>query len=155
GGFRNAGPATLPFQRAAVPFSEIGRGLVGALQKFEQCRARVGGSANRLIGQDKFADVLVVVARARSDLGVGKAGRLRIGVGVEGGLSKAAIARPKAGAADLVRIGLAVDRIRNIRIAWRRGRAAARKARYREIEAAPEKMHRAHLADEMPAKRRE
>src|SRR5205814_9677576 len=114
----------------------------------------IAGLAHRRIGQAEFGGVLVVVARARSDLGVGKAGRLRIGVGIKRGLAKAAIARQKARAADLVRIGLAVDRIRNIRVAWR-GRAAARKARYREIEAAPEKMHRADLADKAPAEGRE
>src|SRR5213075_2169682 len=45
--------------------------------------------------------------------------------------------------------------IRNVRVAWRRGRAAARKARYREIEAAPEKMYRADLPDKAPAEGRE
>src|SRR5205814_10637538 len=127
-------------------------GRVGALEKFEKRLARIGGLAHRLIGQDELADFLAVIRALWLDLRIGKAGRLRIGIGIKRGLAKAAIARPKAGAADLVRIGFAIDRIRNIRVAWRRGRAVAREAGDRAIEAAPEKMHRAHLADEMPAK---
>src|SRR3984885_6949386 len=44
------------FQRIAVPLRGIGRGVIGALQKFEQCLIRPCGRAYRVIGQDEFAE---------------------------------------------------------------------------------------------------
>src|SRR5436190_17741211 len=53
--------------RGAIPFREIGGGGVGALQEFEQSFVRRGGLADRVVGQNEFADVLVVIAGARPD----------------------------------------------------------------------------------------
>src|SRR5437667_3552596 len=109
-GLRNAaapgaGSSRLSLERGAVPRREVGGRGVGALQEIEQQLARRGGLADRVIGQDELADLLAVIAGIRLDLGIAKAGRLRVGVAIKGGLAEAAIARPKAAAADLVRIG--------------------------------------------------
>src|ERR1051325_1098575 len=144
-----------PLQRGAVPLREVGGGLIGGLQKIEKRGGGVGGLAYRVIRQDEFADFLAVIRASRLDLCVGEAGRLRIGIGIERGLAKTAIAGPKPRTADLVRIRLAIDRIRNVWVAGWRRRAAAGKARHREIEAAPEEMHRADLAGEAGAEGRE
>src|SRR4029077_2826071 len=104
---------------------------------------------------DEFAEILGVRRRAWSDFRLAEAGGLRIGVAIEGGLSEAAIARPEAAAADLVRIRLAVGGVRDHRIAGRRRRWAAGEARHGEIEAAPKEMHRAGLAEKARPKRRE
>ena len=81
-----------------------------------------------------------------------KARGLGIGVGIERGIIDRAAARPEAGAADFVRIGLAGDRVGQMRhAAGMARRAAAGKARHREIEAAPEEMHRARLAEKAGA----
>jgi len=51
-----------------------------------------------------------------------------------------------------VRIGFAGDRIGQVRhAAWMTRRAPARKARHREIETAPEEMHRARFAEKTSA----
>src|SRR6185437_2887016 len=55
--------------------------------------------------------------------------------------------RPESHAADLVRVRFAGNRIGTRTL----GSAPAREARYGEIEAAPEEMHRAALADEARA----
>ena len=75
--------------------------------------------------------------------------RLRIGVGIEGGLGESLAAGPVAGAAHLVRIRLAGDGV------GQPGHAAGMErsrppgeARDREVEAAPEEVHRARLSEE-------
>src|SRR5689334_519752 len=95
-GFRQRRVGQSPLQRGAVPVREIGGSLVGALQKVEKRGGGVGRLAHRLIRQDEFADFLAVIRASRLDLCIGEAGRLRIGIGIEGGLAKAAIAGPKA-----------------------------------------------------------
>src|SRR5205814_6447 len=82
--------------------------------------------------------------------------RLRIGVGIERGLRVRIAAGPEAGTADFVRIGLARDAVGQPGHAARmQRRAPAGKARDGEIETAPEKMHRAHLAEKAGAEEAE
>src|SRR6202044_3180467 len=66
------------------------------------------------------------------------------GVAVEGCLAVAAVTGPEAGADDLVRVGLAGDRVG----AFARRSGAAGEARDREIEAAPEEMYGADFSNE-------
>src|SRR6185312_9446549 len=75
--------------------------------------------------------------------------RLGIGIRVERGVRHEIVARPEARAADLVRIGLSRNAIRQIRHAPRmKGGPPAGKASDGKIEASPEEMDRAALAKE-------
>ena len=57
-------------------------------------------------------------------------------------------ARPKASRRNFVTVGFASDLVRQGRNATRvQGRSPARKARHREVEASPEEVHRADLAE--------
>src|SRR5437773_5412826 len=77
----------------------------------------------------------------------------RISVGIEECRGNLVVARPETETAHFLRIGLAGDRIGQMRDATRmRRRGPARKARYRKIEAAPEKMHRTAFAAETRTK---
>src|SRR6202045_3383091 len=53
-----ARPAECAFQRFAVPLRRIGRGLIGALQEFEQRLIRLRGRAHGVVGQDELAERL-------------------------------------------------------------------------------------------------
>src|SRR5207302_6500646 len=80
--------------------------------------------------------------------------RLRIGIDVICGPPVAAVAGPKAAAADLVRIGLPHDPTPDIRsISCGRRRATTRKAGDRQIETTPEEMHRTDLSEKARTKR--
>src|SRR5258708_37181122 len=43
------------FQRIAIPFGGVGRGLIGALEEFEQRLVGGGGCGNGLVGQNELA----------------------------------------------------------------------------------------------------
>src|SRR5207253_5636157 len=58
---------------------------------------------------------------------------------------------PETAAADLVRVSFARDGVGYVRSAWMGRRGAAGKAGDRHIEAAPEKMHGARLAEKARA----
>src|SRR5262249_14297545 len=86
----------------------------------------------------------------------GKTSGLGVGVGIEDAAREGVVARPEAGAAHLVRVRFAGHRIRQPRYATGvRRRRASREARDGQVEAAPEEMHRAHLAEETAAKVRD
>src|SRR5262249_9586250 len=73
-------------------------------------------------------------------------------IGIERRIVDRPTAGPEAGAAYLVRIGLAGDRVRQMRDAARMARrGSTREAGHREIEASPEEMHRARLAEKAGA----
>ena len=132
------------------------RGVVGAHQERQQDAVRVTGIAHRLIGQNIFAEILVVIRFGGLNRRRGKAGRLRIGVGVKCGMGKPVIAGPEAGAAHLMRIGFLRHCVAKMGYAARmQRRPAAGKARDRQVEAAPEEMHRAAFADEARSERPE
>src|SRR5271157_5945889 len=86
----------------------------------------------------------MIESGVRPDFVIRKAGRLGCGVRVKSRTLDVAPARPESGAADFVRIGFARDGIR----AGALGSATSGEARHRVIEAAPEEMDRAGLADE-------
>ena len=110
------------------------------------------GRAHGVVGQDEFAERLAEERRVRPHLRRAEARWLRIGIGIERRIIDRAAARPEAGAADFVRIGFAGHRIGQIRhAAGMARRAPAGEARHREIETAPEEMHRARLAEEAGA----
>ena len=95
---------------------------------------------------------VVSKAAAWRDLPVAKASRFRIGVGIEGGARKGLVSRPETGAAHLVRIGFARDVIgQSGHAAWMGRGGSSGEPRDREIEAAPEEMDRARLADKAAA----
>src|SRR4051812_33862062 len=81
--------------------------------------------------------------------------RLWICISIEGRLLLAPQtgARPEARARELVRIRLLHHPIGTVRytsrVLWR---GSSREARHRQVETAPEKVHRAHLANEARAK---
>jgi hypothetical protein len=108
-----------------------------------ECLGRGTADAYRLIRQDEFVNTGVVAGGARlyrrglECFGFGHA------VGVEGRFVHRAAAGPEAMADDLARIGIAHP----VR-AFTRRRGSPRKARDRQVEAAPEELHRAALADE-------
>src|SRR6185437_11226020 len=99
-----------------------------------------------------LSEALVIDGLARPRRRLGEARRLGIGIAEERGLAEAAVARPEAAAADLVRIGFLHDPGAEVRrLAHQRGRPAPGEARDRQVEAAPEEMHRADLAEERRA----
>src|SRR5215831_11777050 len=80
-------------------------------------------------------------------------GRRRIRVRIKGRVLYARAASPESRTTDLVRVGLAHHRRRHPGNAAReRRRSPPRETRHGQIEAAPEKMHGARLADESCAK---
>src|ERR1700676_4775617 len=110
---------------------------------------RILGEADRVIGQDELTEPLIVEGAGRPDRSVVESGRLRIRVAVKRGLIVAAIAGPKAATADLMRVRLAHHPRTEIRrLAVQIGRGTAGETGDRQIEATPEEMHRADLADE-------
>ena len=55
----------LALERRAVPVGEVGGGVVGRLEEARQRRFRIGRGADRLIGQDEFAERLVEAREPR------------------------------------------------------------------------------------------
>ena len=95
-----------------------------------------------------------VVSKAApgGDRPVAKARRFGIGVGIEGRARKGLVSRPESGAAHFVRIGFARDGVGQSGHAARMGRRGpSGEPGHREIEAAPEEMDRARLADKAAA----
>src|SRR5262249_27249476 len=69
-----------PLQRLAVPFPELGRRLIGFLQKAEQQRVGIARLTHGVVGQDELAEITVVKTFGGLQPGVAVTGRLRIGV---------------------------------------------------------------------------
>ena len=112
--------------------------------------ARVVGRSDHVVGEDELAQLGVVARRRRRDRCVAIAGVLGIRVGVEDAFVGAAGPVPRA--AHLLRVRLE----HHVRAAVRcpggvRRRRATREPRGREIEGAPEQVHRARLAHECGA----
>ena len=122
------------------------------MQEFEQRLVGIISGANGVVRQNELAKSLAEERRFWLHPRGAKARRLGIGIGIERGIIDCARARPEAGAAYFVRISLTGDRIGQVRhAAGMAGRATAGKPRHREIEAPPEEMHRARLAEEAGA----
>src|SRR5271169_1291683 len=96
---RDAWYSKRAFESGAVPVCEIGRRLIGALEKGKQHRVRVGRGADGVIGQKELAQTFV------EEGGLGRGGvasktlRNGIGIGIESGIIDAAAPGPKTGAA--------------------------------------------------------
>src|SRR5690349_18484772 len=141
-----SGSAGRLLEGLAVPMSQLRAGFVGGLTKFQKCGAGRRRPAHVVIHQEELAELRVVLRGLRLDASLAEARRLGSHVGIEGGRADAA-AGPKADAADFVGIRFTRDGIG----ARALGSAAAGKARHRMVEAAPEKMHRAGLAQKARA----
>jgi hypothetical protein len=143
-------------QRGAVPFAEIGRRLVSALQKFQERMLGIGCRAHRIVRQNEFAEFLREERLTRAYCCRGKIRGRRIGVGIEGRIGdRPCTARPEAGTRHFMRIGFLRDDILHMRhAAWMTRRLSARKPRHGEIETAPKEMHRARLAEKARAEMR-
>jgi hypothetical protein len=98
------------FQCRAIPAAGVSGGGIGGGQEIEQQSVWVGGSTGHIVREDELP-------KGRVELGalcyrpVAEACRLRIGVGVEGGMREGVVAWPEPGAAHLVRVGLARNRV--------------------------------------------
>src|SRR3954470_19543891 len=139
------------FQCRAVPMAKIGCGDIHAAQVAHQVVIRRLRLTDRVVGQDMLPEVLVVVGSVRSHWRQCKALRLGIGVAIKGSLAESPIARPEAAAADFMRVGFLHDPGAQVRRVARQARCrAAGEAGDCHVEAAPEEMHRTHLAEELP-----
>src|SRR5436305_11300510 len=137
----------------AVPLRQRGSGIINALREFQDRIVWRLPPANILIQQNEFAQLRMKRRRGWLYFCIRETIGRRIGVGIEECRGNLVVARPGTETAHFLRIGLAGDRVGQMGDAarmWRRGPAG--KARYREIEAAPEKMDRAALAAETRTK---
>ena len=136
-----------------VPFRQIGRRVVGALQELHQRPVGVARGSHGVVGHKKLAQLFREKCLRRIHFRRAETLRRRIGVGIERRIVDGpAAARPEAGTRNLVRIGLLGHGIRQMRHTARMARRrTAGKARHRQIEAAPEEMHRTRLAEKAGA----
>ena len=141
------------FESQPVPVRKRGCGTVGALKERHQGGVGILRLSHGVVGQEELPERSVEIGLGGLDRGASEPWRLRVRVRIEGCKVDAAAAGPKTGAAELVGVGLLHHQIGNARSpAWMQRRAAARKSRHRQIEATPEEMHWAALADEPCAK---
>ena len=140
------------FQSGAVPLAVVRRRRIGALEELHQRLPWVARGSHPIVRQDELAKLLAEERLDRAHRGGGKAFWRRIGIGVESRVIDRPAARPEAGARHFMGIGFPGHGIGQMRHAAGMGRGApAGKPRHREIEAAPEEMHRAHLAEKRRA----
>src|SRR6185312_17313275 len=130
-------PAAL---QCGIPLA--GAGAVHAFHKLEDRIRRGFLSAHVVIIQQILTHFLAVEGRLRLHRRCFEPIRLRSSVGVKSGLSIAAVSRPEPKADDLLRIRLARNCIGSGPL---RSRTPG-EPRHRQIKAAPEKMHRARVA---------
>ena len=124
-------------------------GHISRLQELEQRAVGIVRRPNNVVRQDELVQVSAVERLRRRDLRIRKTSRLRIRVGVVRGVGDRPTASPESAAADLVRVGLARDAIREVRNAARvLRRGPPRETRHGQIERAPEEVHRTALANE-------
>src|SRR6185437_3314870 len=137
-----------PLECGAVPMAEICSSLVGTLGEFEQRGCGIVRGADGVVRQQEFTQLRVVESLRGTDFALAKTRRLGRRISVKHRRLEFAASGPPSQAAHFVRVCLAGHSVR----AGAFGRAASREARGREIEAAPEKMYGAGLADESRAK---
>jgi hypothetical protein len=134
------------FEGLAIPMGELSAGFVGGLTKVEERGAGRWGAANIVIHENELVELRVVPGGVRAHARFAEAWWLGSHVVIEGWPFEAA-AGPKADAADLVGIGFAGDGIGAG--AFRGG--ATGKTGDGMVEATPEKVHGAGLAEEAGA----
>src|SRR5437899_11520101 len=81
------------FERGAVPFGEVGGGLVSSLKKCEQRLVGILRGADDLVGQHELTERRVIERALRLDGVLGETGGLRIGISVKRRLFPTAHAR--------------------------------------------------------------
>src|SRR5664280_906515 len=137
-------PGELAFKSFAVPIAEDGGGFVCALQKLQQGILGRAGVADIVVHQQEFAKLGVIESFPGTHGLPCKSFRLRGGIGIKCRRRDFAASGPEAGAAYLVGISFARNRVgaRTFR------RGPPREAGYSKIEASPEKMHRTDLTNE-------
>ncbi len=87
--------------------AEVGCGGVGALEELENSILGRRGLAGCLVCQNEFVEFGAIGRTIGANSCIREPHRLRVGVGIEGRLAKAAVARPEATAADFMGIGFA------------------------------------------------
>jgi hypothetical protein len=132
------------FQRRSIPACKLGGRFVGALKEVQGGIFRFRRIPHVVIVKNELAEIPTEVRRARRDRGVLKTWRRRIGVGIEGWLSKTAVSWPEPTAADFMGISLARDEIRQVGSSGMLRGGAARESRHRQIKTSPEEVNRAH-----------
>src|SRR5262249_55015544 len=137
------------FKRGAIPLRQFRGGIVGALRKVEQCLIWLFGDAHRVVRQDEFAQLGLVKGGVWLNFCLSKSGRFWICVRIKDWRRRICVSGPETETADLLRVGLARDRIRQMRDSTRMRRCLPPgKSRHRQIKTAPEKMHRTAFAAE-------
>src|SRR5688572_2811048 len=132
----------------AVPAAGLGRRDISTGKKIQQLGIGIGRRTHGLVGKDELAE-LGVELRAFAHRALAETARLRVCVRVERRSRVNLAAGPEARAADLMRIRLARNTVgQPRRAAGVARRLPTRKTRNREIEAAPEEVHRARLTEE-------
>src|SRR5579864_5068660 len=134
----------LAFQGFAVPISQAGGRVIGTVQEFHESGLWVGCGAHVVVHQQEFFHLRMIEGCGGANFAFRKAGWFGRGRRVECGPDDVASTGPESRAAYLVRVGFAGDGVGSGPF----GGWSTREARHRQIEASPEKMHRADFAKE-------
>src|SRR5579884_1080015 len=126
---------------------QTGSGFVAALEKIQQGLFRRGSTAHVIVAQEEFTHLLTVERRCRTERGGFESNWGRRGVRVESRGREMVIAGPEATTDLFMRGSVLRDGI-SACVCWR---APTREEGQRQIEAAPEKLDRATLADKVRA----
>src|SRR5580704_975647 len=140
--------AGLVFKLLAVPFSKVRARVIRALQECQQRLSRRRRPPHLVVHQYEFLQLGLIERLRRAHRILSKPRWLRRRVSIKRRSLNVAASRPKSHAAHLVRIRLSRDRVGSLPF-WS---APPREARHRQIETAPEKMHRTGLSDKARAK---
>src|SRR5262249_35678135 len=106
-------------QCITVPLPQLRGSVVGALCKIEKDFIWLFSSAHRVVRQDELPQLYLVESRVWLNFRLCKSRRLRIRIRIEEWRWRSRVARPKTEAADFLRVGLACDRVRQMRDASR------------------------------------
>src|SRR5438046_2153313 len=151
--FREKRSRFLLLEGGTVPLCQRGSSVISPLSKLQDRIVGRFRAANILIRQNEFAQLRMKRSRRRLYFRIGETIGRWIDVGIEEHRGNLVVARPETETAHFLRIGLAGDRVGQMGDpAGMRRRGPAGKARYREIKAAPEKMHRTAFAAETRTK---
>src|SRR5436190_23711581 len=136
-------------ESGTVPLRQRRSGVISALRKFQDRFVWRFRPTYVVVRQNEFAQLRMKRSRRRLYFCISETIGRRIGIGIEERRGNLVVARPETETAHFLRIGLAGDRVGQMGDpAGMRRRRPAGKARYREIKAAPEKLHRTALTAE-------
>src|SRR5438309_11444591 len=93
-GIVSKGARRIALQSLPVPMTQVCRGLIGGLEKVQQCRVRVLRETDIFVRQNKLAEFGGVERAGRPDLRFFEAWRLRIDVRIERGIAYTPAAGP-------------------------------------------------------------